>query len=94
MAIKIQRKPGTNVTWIVDGTVNSAFPDGEDVFTIPSLNDMLYLHKYFTLIEATDENGNDLDLTDICNCCRESIRLELISAYNKIKNKEVEVGDF
>jgi hypothetical protein len=88
MPILIQRKVGTNLTWEANAMFSMAFTAGQDVFEIPRLEYMLYLHKQFNLIQATDENGEDLDLTDICNCCRESVRLELVQKYQALKDEE------
>jgi hypothetical protein len=88
MPIIIKRKQNTNLTWEVNAMFSMAFPSGIDEFEIPRLEYMLYLHKQFELIKATDENGEDLDLTDICNCCRESIRLEIAQKYLAIKAEE------
>jgi hypothetical protein len=88
MPIIIKRKQNTNLTWEANALFSMAFPSGIDEFEIPRLEYMLYLHKQFELIKATDENGEDLDLTDICNCCRESIRLEIAQKYLTVKAEE------
>jgi hypothetical protein len=88
MPIIIKRKQNTNLTWEANAMFSMAFPSGIDEFEIPRLEYMLYLHKQFELILATDENGEDLDLTDICNCCRESIRLEIAQKYLDLKKEE------
>ena len=88
MPIIIHRKEGTNLTWESNAMFSMEFPAGQDIFEIPRLEYMLYIHKSFELIQATDEDGNDLDLTDICSCCRESIRLEIAEKYLAIKAEE------
>jgi hypothetical protein len=88
MPIIIKRKPNTNLTWEANALFSMAFESGKDEFEIPRLEYMLYLYKQFELIKATDENGDDLDLTDICNCCRESIRLEIAQKYLDLKAEE------
>jgi hypothetical protein len=99
MPIKIQRKEGTNITWESNIVFSMAFSPTETIFEIPRLEYMLYLYKSFNIIEATDEHGDELDLTDICNCCRESVKLELLRKYLEIKDeevneeKEIEIGD-
>jgi hypothetical protein len=88
MPIIIKRKANTNLTWEANALFSMAFSSGIDEFEIPRLEYMLYLHKQFELIKATDENGDALDLTDICNCCRESIRLEIAEKYLALKKSE------
>lgn len=78
MPILIKRKIGTNLTWEANALFKASFPKGEDVFEIPNINYMTYLHKSFDLIEATDEEGNEIDLTKIQNCCGQSIKLEIV----------------
>lgn len=88
MAIKIRRKRNTNITWECNTLFSMAFPPEQAVFEIPKLEYMLYLYKNFDLIEATDEFGEDLDITHICNCCRESVRLELLKEAEREKEEE------
>ena len=77
MAIKIVRKQNTNVTWERNALFSAQFDKDKDVFIIPSLLWMYYLYKNFELVEATDENGNELDLSDVKICCGESVKLNV-----------------
>lgn len=77
MAIKIKRKPNTRLSWEANALFRASFPLGEDVFEIPNINWMVYLYKSFDLIEATDENGNDINLSSVMSCCKGSIKLEV-----------------
>ena len=83
MPILIQRKPNTNLTWEANALFKASFPAGENIFEIPNINYMTYLYKFFDLIEATDENGDAIDLTRIQNCCGQSIKLEVVKSYDR-----------
>lgn len=84
MAILIQRKPNTNLTWEANALFKASFPRGENVFEIPNINYMTYLYKSFDLIEATDKDGNELDLTSIRSCCGDSIKLDVVPKMDKL----------
>jgi hypothetical protein len=69
MPITIVRKKNNGISYIRNAMFCKEFPPEEFEFTIPSLSWMVYLCNDFDLIEATDENGNILDLTNIKCCC-------------------------
>lgn len=77
MSIKIIRRTGCGITWIRNALFYMAFPPEQFEFEIPSLSWMVYLYKDFELIEATDENGKPLDLTNIRTCCSDALSLKL-----------------
>ena len=77
MSIKIIRRTGSGVSWVRNSLFYMEFPPEEIEFEIPSLMWMVYLFKEFELIEATDENGKELDLTNVRTCCSEAINLRV-----------------
>jgi hypothetical protein len=61
--IKILRKKGSSLSWMVNSLFTAAFPLEKDEFEIPNINWMAYLSKDFEVIEYTDVNGVPLDIT-------------------------------
>jgi hypothetical protein len=61
--IKILRKKGSSLSWMVNSLFTAAFPLEKDEFEIPNINWMAYLYKDFEVIEYSDANGTPLDIT-------------------------------
>lgn len=87
--IKILRKKGSSLSWMVNALFTAAFPLDQDEFEIPNINWMAYLHKDFEVIEYSDANGNALDISLVGMPCW--FRKEDIKKIEKVAVKNAKV---